>query len=72
MTTPGFNAEASLYEVILAGRPQYRRHGGRLLSGQTGDVAPQMHFPDTFVIFPGGSCFCYEDTDRQMSICECD
>jgi hypothetical protein len=71
MSTPGFNAETSLYEVIFANRLQHRRLGGAP-SSAAGGVVPQVHLNETFVITRGRTCYCYEDTDRRMSICECD
>jgi hypothetical protein len=71
MSLPGFNAETSLHQMIFTNRPPYRRARIAPSSGQTGGVVPQARLNETFTITRGRSCYCYEDTERRMSICEC-
>jgi hypothetical protein len=72
MSTPGFNAETSLRQVISANGRQHRKHGVAASSGQPGSVVPQVWKKVTFMVVGGRTGVCYEDTERQMSICEWD
>jgi hypothetical protein len=64
---PGFTAQESLYKATM--HYSRRQYSGIAKNGQ---VVPQIRMHETFVISPGRTCYCYEDTDAQASFCECD
>ncbi len=66
MSLPGFTAEISLDEVTLHYQSRLR-----VRPVSEGGILPQIIQNVTAFRVPGGLCVCWEDTDRQQSICIC-
>ena len=67
MKLPGFEAHSSLYTTTAyygGDRHAYPVNQPRVL--------PQVRRNETFIITPTKTCYCYEDTEAQASVCECD
>jgi hypothetical protein len=64
---PGFAAEATLYKISR----QYLLDWASGASRGGGELLLQARMNETFIISPSQCCYCYEDTERLQSICEC-
>jgi len=64
---PGFAAEVTLYR----NNRQYLSNQAVDGSRSSEELLLQARVNETFVITPTDCCYCYEDTDRLQSVCEC-
>jgi hypothetical protein len=58
--------------MISTNRRQHRKPSVAPSSAQPGSVVPQVWKKVTFMVVGGRTGVCYEDTEKQMSICEWD
>ncbi len=65
MSLPGFTAEISLDKTPL----HYQSHL-RVRPASEG-ICPQIIQNVSIFAFRGGFCVCWEDTEKQQSICNC-